>query len=329
MIEKLSRPSYDELHVLEGTSLRTAWGQYGETDELGAVNLLTAERVRAAAHSVVTGERFPLGLPLHMPDPPIYGRKPFQHKVYATMPNITDDRLDSFFPQGSSQWDALAHFAHPTKGFYNGFTMADVLDRGKVGIHNPAMKGIVGRGVLADVARYLNGRGTPLTPDHRVEIDAQTVLDTLAAQGVELQPGDILCVRTGWMAYYKALDQQGREQLAESIRALSFASPGLAPASDYARLIWNNGVVALAVDNTGVEPAPAPMTTQPTPTYDFDNLLHVQVMAMLGVHLGELFDFEALADACAADGRYDFLLASAPLWVKGGVGSPPNAIAIR
>lgn len=32
------------------------------------------------------------------------------------MPNITDDRLDSFFPQGSSQWDAFAHFAHPTKG---------------------------------------------------------------------------------------------------------------------------------------------------------------------------------------------------------------------
>ena len=164
MTEKLDRPPYDELPFLEGTSLRTAWGQYGETDELGAVNLLTAERVRAAAHSVVTGERFSLGLPLHLPDPPIYGREPFQHKVYATMPNITDDRLDSFFPQGSSQWDALAHFAHPTKGFYNGFTMADVLDRGKVGIHNPAVKGIVGRGLLADVARYLERPGNAAGP---------------------------------------------------------------------------------------------------------------------------------------------------------------------
>jgi hypothetical protein len=80
------------------------------------------------------------------------------------MPNITDDRLDSFFPQGSSQWDALAHFAHPTKGFYNGFTMADVLDRGKVGIHNPAVKGIVGRGLLADVARYLERPGNAAGP---------------------------------------------------------------------------------------------------------------------------------------------------------------------
>jgi len=71
------------------------------------------------------------------------------------------------------------------------------------------------------------------------------------------------------------------------------------------------------------------MITQPTPTYDFDNLLHGQVMTMLGVHLGELFDFEALADACAADGRYEFLLTSAPLWIQGGVGSSPNAIAIR
>jgi hypothetical protein len=143
-------------------------------DELGAVNLLTAERVRAAAQSVLTGEQFSLGLPLHMPDPPIYGREPLQDKVYATMPNITDDRLDSFFPQGSSRWDGLGHFAHPTKGFYNGFSMADVLDRGKVGIHNPTVKGIVGRGVLADVARYLDGRGTPMAPDQRCEIDGQT-----------------------------------------------------------------------------------------------------------------------------------------------------------
>jgi hypothetical protein len=204
MTGKLDRSSYDELPVLDGTSLRTASGQYGETDELGAVNLLTAERVRAAAHSVITGERFSLGLPLHLPDPPINGRERFQHKVYTTMPNITDDRLDSFFPQGSSQWDAFAHFAHPTRGFYNGFTLADVLDRGKDGIHNPAKKGIVGRGVLADVARYLDGRGTPLTPDQRAEIDTQTVLDTLTSQGTGLQPGDILCVQTGWMAYYKA-----------------------------------------------------------------------------------------------------------------------------
>lgn len=88
-------------------------------------------------------------------------------------------------------------------------------------------------------------------------------------------------------------------------------------------------MAALALDNTGVEPQEPPMIQAPTPSYDFDNLLHVQVMAMLGVHLGELFDFEALADACAEDGRYHFLLASAPLWVHGGVGSPPNAIGIR
>jgi Putative cyclase len=329
MTGKIDRPSYDELPVFDGTTVRSAWGQYGEGDELGAVNLLTPERVRAAALSVVTGERYSLGLPLYLPDPPINGRERYEHKVFATLANITDDRLDSFFPQGSSQWDGLSHFAHPTYGFYNGVTMDDVLERGKNGIHNPAKKGIVGRGVLADVAGYLAGKGTPLVPGDRTEIDVPLVLATLEAQGTELRPGDILCIRTGWMAHYKALDLEGRTHVAKSMSEGKFTAPGLAPASEYARLIWENGIVALAVDNAGVEPEPAPMTPGPNPGYDFDNLLHVRVMVALGVHLGELFDFEAIAQACAADGRYDFMLASAPLWVEGGVGTPPNAIAIR
>jgi hypothetical protein len=45
--------------------------------------------------------------------------------------------------------------------------------------------------------------------------------------------------------------------------------------------------------------------------------------------LGELFDFERLAEACAADRRYDFLFVAVPLNLPGGVGSPANAVAIR
>ena len=78
-------------------------------------------------------------------------------------------------------------FAHPTKGFYNGFTMADVLDRGKVGIHNPAVKGIVGRGLLADVAPLrapFDGQdqiGSYLSAEHRGDPACGCTLGALAA----------------------------------------------------------------------------------------------------------------------------------------------------
>lgn len=38
---------------------------------------------------------------------------------------------------------------------------------------------------------------------------------------------------------------------------------------------------------------------------------------------------EDLAADCAEDGRYEFLVTSAPLNLSGGVGSPPNALAIK
>ncbi len=57
--------------------------------------------------------------------------------------------------------------------------------------------------------------------------------------------------------------------------------------------------------------------------------LHFQLLPRLGLPIGELWDLESLADACASDGRYDFLLTSAPLRLRGGVASPPNALAIR
>jgi hypothetical protein len=45
--------------------------------------------------------------------------------------------------------------------------------------------------------------------------------------------------------------------------------------------------------------------------------------------IGELWDLDHLADACAADERYECLLTVSPLPLVGGVGSPANAIALR
>jgi kynurenine formamidase len=329
MTDDLRRPKYDDLPHLEGTTLPSAWGQYGEGDELGAVNLLTPERVRAAsAECVRTGERFVLQLPLHLPDPPFFGREPLHHEIFATPPTGTDDKLDNFYPQASTQWDGLGHFVYPpTEQFYNGFTYQDVLEGRHLGIDQPAARGIVGRGVLADVPRYLEQQGRPLAPDQTFSIDADLLQATLDHQGTTLRPGDVLCVRTGWLGHYKSLDADGRREVSEASHRLAFGAPGLAPADGIARLVWDNGIVALAVDNPGVEPSPPPMAPAGGP--DYDNICHTRVMVLLGVHLGEFFDLDDLAAACAVDGRYEFLLVSAPLRITGGAGSPPNAVAIR
>jgi kynurenine formamidase len=57
--------------------------------------------------------------------------------------------------------------------------------------------------------------------------------------------------------------------------------------------------------------------------------LHRVLIGLLGFAIGELWNLEDLAQDCATDGVYEFLLASAPLNVTGGIGSPANALAIK
>ncbi len=51
-------------------------------------------------------------------------------------------------------------------------------------------------------------------------------------------------------------------------------------------------------------------------------------LVYLGVHLIDNADLEALAEACAARNRWEFLLTMAPIPYPGGTGSPINPIAI-
>ncbi|MGW0584714.1 hypothetical protein ACWD25_54565, partial [Streptomyces sp. NPDC002920] len=57
--------------------------------------------------------------------------------------------------------------------------------------------------------------------------------------------------------------------------------------------------------------------------------LHQIAIPNMGLPLGEMWDLEALAEDCAADGVYEFLLVAAPLPVTGAVGAPVNPIAMK
>lgn len=294
--------------------------------DLGSLGLLTPERVADAARLVRTGRRFPLDLTLDVPSPPFFGREPYRHDVFEMLPGVVlDDKLDNFYPQASTQWDGFGHYAHSTRGFFGGRD-ADAMRTSARGIAAWHDAGIAGRGVLLDVARHHDVRY-----DQPYLVTPDALASTAAAQGVELHEGDVLCVRLGWISWYRGLDEAGREALAAGSVDYTFERfqiPGVGPGPALAEYLWDHGVAALAVDNPGVEPFP-PWSVASDGAMDPNDSVHTRVLALLGIPLGEFFDFDALADDCASDGVYEFLFTSAPLGIPGGVGSPPNALALK
>ena len=287
--------------------------------DLGSLSSLTPERARAAAALVRRGVRFSLDLPLDRPDPPFFGREAMRHEIFNLLENVLDDKLDNFFPQASTQWDGLGHVAH-SRGFFGGRTAAQVRD--SAGVLAWAETGIVGRGVLLDVARHVTIPG-----DEPFVVTPRLLDETAAAQGVEIRPGDVCCVRVGWLSWYRQLDAAGRQAVSTASRSFEdLRTPGLGPGSDLAAWLWDHEVAALAVDNPGVEPFP--VSAALPPGAGIDDTVHARVLALLGVPLGEFFDLDALADDCAQEQTYEFLFTSAPLRLPAGIGSPPNAIAI-
>lgn len=304
---------YDELPRIEKLDMAHAWEALDH--DLGTLDRSEPARVREAAARVLSGEVVRLDLPLTEISPPLFGRSPLSQEVFATDRNTLDDRLDSFYPQGSSQWDGLRHIRAREFGFFGGQEGEFKPGEERLGIGHWARRGIVGRGVLIDVAGHRRRSGRPLDPLGAEAIEAGELREVLAVQGVEPRRGDVLLIRTGWIGAYRELDTAGREAQAESASVT-----GLAGSEDVARFLWDSGAIAVAADNPTLEAAPGDPRV---------GSLHRRLIPLLGFAVGELLDLDRLAELCVEDGRWDFLFVAAPLNLPGGVGSPANAVAIR
>jgi Putative cyclase len=309
---------FDELPVLPGSGLRHAWEVWGPGDNLGTLNRLTGPVVAAAAAAVRTGERVGLTLPLGLPDPPFFRRQRYRHSFVPMGQTAWDDYLDGFYLQCSSQWDGLRHVGSGPDGWYGGWRGQPEADLEPLGIHHWAQTGIIGRGVLVDLAGARAGVG--YDPFDRVAFTPADITEALHAQGSSLRYGDILCVRTGWVDKYLTLGDDDRSALAATMVTVSgFSSAGLAGSEEMSRFLWDSGVAALPCDNPSVEVVPADPSV---------GSLHRRLIPHLGFAIGELFDFGPLARACGREGRHEFLFTSVPLNVTGAIGSPANAVAI-
>jgi hypothetical protein len=233
-------------------------------------------------------------------------------------PGAFDDWLDGFYLQCSSQWDGLRHIGSGPDGWYGGWPGKPEADPSSLGIQHWAARGIIGRGVLVDLATARGGTG--YDPFSSVAFGPDDLQAALSAQGVALRYGDILCVRTGWVDKYLTLDPTERETLgAGMVDVTGYTAAGLSGSEEMSRFLWDSGVAAVACDNPAVEVVPGDRSV---------GFLHGRLIPHLGFAIGELFDFGPLAAACERERRYEFLFVSVPLNVTGAVGSPANAVAI-
>jgi kynurenine formamidase len=311
-------PGYDDLPLApEGG--RSAWGMFGQDDQVGLINLMTPERVLAAARLVRKGAVFPLNAAVDAFEPAIAGNRSVpRHQVTHVQGSfVFDDVYDNFYPQGSSQWDSLGHVGYAPDRFYNGATEEEVQSGRRNTIDHWARRGIAGRAVLLDLQRTAQDDGKRYDLGTSTAFGVADLERARARAGVAYAPGDVLILHTGFARWYREQSRERRLQIRRDP-----ATPGLEHGEEMCRYLWNAHVAAIATDTYAVEAWP-PDRSAPT------GFLHRILIGQFGMALGELWWTEDLAADCAEDGVYEFLLSAPPEPFTGGVGAPVAPVAVK
>ena len=312
-----TRPLPSEAEVHEYVRTLSNWGRWGPEDELGTVNLITPEKRRQAASLVRDGVTVSCSRPI-VTGPALDATSPPIHYMTSSGEGYARSDAPSGGMQGSGDFigmafhgfsvthlDSLCHIFWNGE-MYNGRSSALVTTR--EGATKQSIEvlqdGVVSRGVLLDIARLKGvdwmGPGEGATP---ADLEAAE-----ASQGVRVESGDILLVRTGHL----------RRRNEEGPRPLSDGWPGLHASC----LPWlhERGVAVLAGEPVSdVVPSGYPSLAQP---------IHQIAIPHMGLWLLDNCNMEELTQACAERGRWEFLFTIAPLRIRYGTGSPVNPIAM-
>jgi hypothetical protein len=339
----------------------STWGDWGDDDELGRINLLTPEKVLEGVREVQAGITFSLSLPLDLPGGTALNQRRHPPRIAPTedmagtpdvfynvhmseMPDFGDpkyvdvwaDDVVTLSLQYSTQWDSLAHvgaeFDADGDGveeavYYNGYRAGtdlvgpsdDAAGDGSghrsfarhLGLEHMAFHGVQGRGVLVDLEKHLGHefRGVRLA-------DLEAIM---GADGVVVEPGDMLLLHTGFAT--KILAWGGQPDPVEIFQSCSWLD-----SRDQALLDWiaDSQIAALVADNYAVEG----MLGKDTKPHRHSFLpIHHLCLFKLGVPLGELWYLHELAMWLREHDRSRFLLTAPPLRLPGIVGSPLTPVA--
>jgi kynurenine formamidase len=302
------------------------WGRWGDDDEIGALNFLDAAEVLRGVQHVKSGKVFACGLPIGNAegDPVWPGRtgairlmtQDRSHYVAGKKDPLpggleyADDMITAFL-QGSSQFDALGHTWYGDQ-LYNGFPAETTVGgMARCGVDKLAKRGVVGRGVLIDMARH---RGKDAL-DTGETFGVEDLEAAAAKQGVTIEQHDNLCIRTGWLNVFF-------EQGADAFYGEQFVEPGLTYTPELVRWFQDREIASLSTDTIANEVTVHRESGIALP-------LHAALMRNLGILFSEIIWFEDVAADCAEDGQWTFLYAAAPIHIIGGTGAPVNPILIK
>ncbi|MGH3386575.1 MAG: cyclase family protein [Nocardioidaceae bacterium] len=283
------------------------WERWGPDDQLGALNLVTDTKRRRAAQLVRSGRAVSLGRPLPT-TPAANNRTPAAHYTMRGLHppgggSATDFQGMAYHGQSATHIDALCH-VWDADGMWGGRDPDDAVTFGGAtwGSIDQWRNGVMTRGVLLDVPKF---RAEPYVRDGAPVTGAELAA-VAAQQRVELEPGDAVAVFCGRQAY-EADNGPWSSDLARR--------PGLDASClpffrehDCAAILWD-------------------MWDALPDAYGLAFGVHAAIFAF-GVAVVDSALLEPLSQACAEEGRSDFLLTVNPINVTGGTGSLVNPVAV-
>jgi kynurenine formamidase len=302
-----TRPTVSKAEYEKWKTELSNWGRWGKEDQLGAINLITPAKRKQAAGLVKDGIPVSLAGDVNT-ERSADNAQPYEHVMTSAGPGGAGDSLSvSFHGYAHTHLDAFAHRFFDGK-MWNGFSYEEVTkEEGakKNSIYN-LHNGIVTRGILFDIPR-LKGVAY-LEPGTRIFIEDLEAWEKQA--GVKVAAGDAIFIRTGrWARRLKTGPWNAGVETA-----------GLDPSV----LPWlKRRDVSILGSETAQDATPPPAGAE------LGGLaLHDFALIMLGVHLMDDTNLEAVSEAAAARKRWEFLLMASPLPVRNGTGSPINPIAV-
>lgn len=307
-----------EAQVLEWMTSLSNWGRWGADDQKGCLNLITPEKRKQAAALVQDGVTVSCARPITTEMTPEVTYQVQRYMVDSGEGRDTDPPERKLIRRGAAEFigmvfhgqtithiDALSHYSWQAM-LYNGRPANLITSKEGAQSHSieVASDGIVTRGVLLDITRV---RGTDwMAPDDPVMPENLVAAEEL--QGVKVQEGDVLFVRTG---NYRMRLEGGPQPRTQPATACQVACTP-----------WfkERGVAMLGTDTSNdIRPSHYATITAP---------LHTVSLVTLGMWLIDNTNLEQLAEACQERNRYEFMLAMGPLKLRNVTGSPVNPIAI-
>lgn len=287
------------------------WGRWGDDDQRGCLNHMTADVIRSALALVRDGVTVSCANPLATRTVVPSGSRnptPTEHRMHNAGPRTSNDMITlDYHGFVETHLDALCHFyTDDGKALYNGRTSSAVTMEGAASHGIDRFRdGILTRGVLYDIPRL---RGT----DHvglEAPVQAWDLADWAERHRLAPRAGDAVLIRSGSEPFWQANPDF-------ELQGPPLNTPGVAVSAleflhdyDSALLVWDLQEAA----GQGL-PARYP--------------IHEIAIPYMGLPLLDNANLEMLSRTCARLDRYEFLFVVAPLVIKGGTGSPVNPIAV-